>query len=117
MEPALASLFGLTSIFRDVAFVVCTMLIASFRPQRIQSPGLFKLACFLWAVSTVAPFVLSLGVGVLDGSFRGNVYGGGGAMSFMMLIQLVGPTLFGAAFVCAIISIVGNGYFPDPKDE
>ena len=116
MEQALTSLYGMTSIFRDVAFVVCTMLIASFRPQRIQSPGLFKLACFLWAVSTVAPYVLSLGVGVLDGSFGRNGYGGG-RMSFLMLIQLVGPTLFGAAFVCAIISIVGSGYFPDPKDD
>jgi hypothetical protein len=107
-------LYSFSSVLRDLAFVVCCFLIAAYRPQRIQSPGLFKLGCFLWAMSIVAPFILAFGMGAIGfGPYSGRGSGGG---SFLILSQLAAPAFYGGAFVCTMIAIVGNGYFPDPDD-
>jgi hypothetical protein len=108
-------MFSFQAILRDVAFVVCCFIVVSYRPQRIQSPGLFKLGCFLWAVSLVIPYVLYFGLGSIGLTSGFGRNSGGGSMLF--IAQMAGPAFFGGAFVCVMMSIVGNGYFPEPEDD
>ena len=44
----------------QVAFLAGLLLIPVFKPERIHKPGLFKVACLLFAISIMAPSAISL---------------------------------------------------------
>ena len=67
-EPAMRDLeqlvflrqfLGSGQAWLQVGFLLCLFAVLLFRPERIRSPGLFRWAVLLFALSVVVPHVLT----------------------------------------------------------
>ncbi len=113
----LQQLFGRgNSISISVTLLIGFLLVLIFRPNSIHRPLLFRLACWLLALTVVVPASLSL---LLSLGFSGGGYPGrmspGSEMSFAIACaNFTGPVLEGACIICGLTALLPPMTRPAP---
>ena len=88
-------------------FLLCLFAVLLFRPERIRSAGLFGWACARFALSVIAPPVLTYCYGYLQNIEGTSSRPGGGAMSLWLPVQqLAGPLLFGLSLIFGLLALM-----------
>lgn len=99
----LRQLLGSGQGWLQVGFLLCLFAVLLFRPERIRSPALFRLALLLFVLSVVAPHVLTFCFGFLQ--FIDDDYSitfGRGANGLLVTLQgASGPILLGVSLILA----------------
>ncbi len=89
-----------------VGFLLCLFAVLLFKPERIRSAGLFAWAWLLFALSIIAPPVLTFCLQflqIVDGSPSRP---GGEIGSLLLALQGVsGPVLFGLSLMLAFLAL------------
>lgn len=98
----------------------CLFLVVLWRPDRIRSLALFRVAAVLLALSVMAPSVLNVLLGLVgDGpSLRSYRSGSGGTGVLPLLGSASGTVLLGLSILFALLSL-GPGQTserPEPRD-
>lgn len=92
-------------VFVEVAFLVCLFWAALGRPERITSIGMFRLACWLFAMALIIPTFIDLyAIGVARSS--GTPVGRQEGLGLRMWLSTVGPLLLTSSFLLAVHSIL-----------
>lgn len=114
---ALKQLFGDGGLgWLQVALAACLFLALIFRPERIRSQALFKLACWLFAFSIMVPPVFNIGLTLFASVTKGSWPPSPGASwspvgpFLLSLERATGPVLFGLSLLCGLLSLVPGPY-------
>jgi hypothetical protein len=104
----LEQLFGRgNSVWIAVTLLSGFLLVLIFRPNTIHRPVLFRVACWLLALTVVVPSSLSLLLNLyLPSGYPGRM-GPGSEMSFFMACaNFSGPVLEGACIICGLTALI-----------
>lgn len=108
-------------VWLQAALLLGLLVTILFRPERIRSPGLFRAACVLFALSVFVGPVLTAGVVFLDaldsGGFRFASRPGDFTGTLVLLASATGPVLLGISSLLALISLcpaVKSAYHSQP---
>ena len=93
---------GLTHVWLEVALLVCLLGTLIFRPDRIHRIGVFRRACFLFAISIIMPSIAAFFMPALD---MENMMAGG-PMKLSQAIELIRVLAFSGSFVLAAYSLL-----------
>ena len=87
----------------EAALLVCLFVVAVFRPERIRSMAEFRLACFVFALTVIAPTGVNLFLTSTKlFSQQGPRFGGGG---FPTSTQDPGIWMYAAAIPAILLTV------------
>ena len=103
----LRQLLGSGQGWLQVGFLLCLFAVLLFRPERIRSPALFRLAFLLFVLSVIVPQVLTSCFGFLQFISGGSSFRPGReATSLLVTLQSTsGPLLFGLSMILAFLAL------------
>ena len=85
-------------------------LVLIFKPDRIVNRSLFRIACFLFALSVILPPLVTLSTSLLAGDTASSYSRSRAMMSgsplMMSLSSSLGPVLFGISALCGLLSLI-----------
>ena len=97
--------------------LVGLLLALVFKPERVNNWALFRVSCWLLAVSIVIPPILNTFMIITSGSaafFRSPSIGSIGSSNYLMMscIYALGPILLGISMICGLLAMIPSGYRP-----
>jgi hypothetical protein len=101
-------------------YLVSLLGVVIFKPERIRSPYLFRLAYMLLAVALVLPALIDslLQMALFDdGRAYGRSMGGLGFMFVSPLFHMIGHVLFGVSILCGFGSLHLHGGSKNSADR
>jgi hypothetical protein len=106
----LEQIFGRGGNWLSVTILAGLLIAVIFRPNTIYRPTLFRVACWLLAVSVAVTPLLNLFLSVISFTAGGRGMGFGSPGSefqfFMACGQVVGPLLQGGSIICGLTSLL-----------
>jgi hypothetical protein len=105
----LERLFGRgNSVWIAVTLLSGFLLVLIFRPNAIHRPVLFRVACWLLALTAVVPSALSLLLGMYSsgGGYPGRMSPGSEMAFIMGCANFSGPVLEGACIICGLTALL-----------
>jgi hypothetical protein len=106
----LRQMLGITAdVWIAVTLLAGLLIVLIFRPERVQQWGLFRVACWLLALSVVIPPLLNVLISFMEnpnlsswrsGSFRGE------SILLYSCVSLVGPLLQGISILFGLLSLI-----------
>jgi hypothetical protein len=93
------------------AVMLVGMLLALlFKPERVQSWALFRLSCWLLAVSIIIMPVMNVLLGFMGGSATSFRSSGIMPEAFIFYtMYAISPILQGISMICGLLSMIPNG--------
>lgn len=93
----------------QVTLLAFLFLILVFKPERIERPGLFKVACLLFVLSIVLPSVVTMSLSLVAGGAMSSYFRGSGMASevpiLVSLITLFEPALLAASVMSGLMAL------------
>lgn len=94
--------------------LVGLLLALLFKPERVNNWALFRVSCWLLAVSIVTPPILNTFMNITSGtatSFRPPSIGSSDYL-IITCIYALGPILLGISIICGLLAMIPRGYRP-----
>jgi Na+-translocating ferredoxin:NAD+ oxidoreductase RnfD subunit len=104
----LEQLFGRgNTLWVSVTLLMGFLLVLIFRPNTIHRPILFRVACWLLALTVVVPACVSLLLSLCSpGGYPGRMSQNFELSFFMACANLTGPILQGACVICGLTALL-----------